>query len=63
MAADVARVKPVGSDAFPRLAKRPAFSVLGHEKWAGSGVSEMRDWKIALAEAMPAIVSAVKAEG
>ena len=63
VAADVARVKPVGSDAFPRLAKRPAFSVLGHEKWAGSGVSEMRDWKIALAEAMPAIVSAVKAEG
>ena len=61
--ADVVRVKPVGSDAFPRRAKRPAYSVLGHDKWAGSGVSEMRDWKIALAEAMPAIVSAVKAEG
>ena len=61
--ADVSRVKPVGSDAFLRSAKRPAYSVLGHDKWVGSGVDEMRDWKISLAEAMPAIVSAVKAEG
>ena len=61
--ADVARVKPVSSDAFPRPAKRPANSVLGHDKWLGSGVHEMRDWKIALAEAMPAIISAVKEEG
>ena len=61
--ADVARVKPVGSDAFPRPAKRPAYSVLGHDKWVGSGVDEMRSWKIALAEAMPVIVSAVKAGG
>ena len=61
--ADVSRVKPVGSDAFPRPAKRPVYSVLGHGKWIESGVDEMRDWKISLAEAMPAIVSAVKAEG
>ena len=61
--ADVARVKPVGSDAFPRPANRPAYSVLGHDKWVGSGIDEMRDWKTALAEAMPTIVSAVKAEG
>jgi dTDP-4-dehydrorhamnose reductase len=61
--ADVVRVKPVGSDAFPRPAKRPAYSVLGHDKWVGSGIDEMRDWKTALAEAMPAIVSAMKAEG
>ena len=60
---DVARVKPVGSDAFSRPAKRPAYSVLGHDKWVGSGVDEMRDWKIALAEATPSIISAVKAEG
>ena len=61
--ADMARVKPVGSDAFPRPAMRPTDSVLGHDKWVGPGVDEMRDWKIALAEAMPAVVSAVKAEG
>jgi dTDP-4-dehydrorhamnose reductase len=61
--ADVARVKPVGSEFYVRKAKRPSYSVLGHDEWVGSGVEEMRDWKIALAEAMPAIVSAVKAEG
>lgn len=61
--ADVSRVKPVRSDAFKRAAVRPAYSVLGHDRWVGSGVEAMRDWKIALTEAMPAIVSAVKAEG
>ena len=61
--ADVSRVKPVGSDAFLRSAKRPAYSVLGHDKWVGSGVDGMRDWKIALEEAMPAIVSAIKEQG
>ena len=61
--ADVGRVKPVTSEAFPRPAKRPAYSVLGHDKWKDSGVEEMRDWKLALSEAMPTIFSAVKAEG
>jgi dTDP-4-dehydrorhamnose reductase len=61
--ADVGRVKPVTSEAFPRPAKRPAYSVLGHDKWKDSGVEEMRDWKVALSEAMPTIISAVKAEG
>ena len=60
--ADVSRVEPTRSDLFPRSAKRPAYSVLGHDKWIGSGVKVMRDWKIALAGAMPAIVSAVKEE-
>jgi len=60
--ADVSRVEPARSDLFLRPAKRPAYSVLGHDKWIGSGVKVMRDWKIALADAMPAIVSAVKEE-
>jgi len=60
--ADVSRVEPARSDLLPRSAKRPAYSVLGHDKWVGSGVKVMRDWKIALAGAMPAIVSAVKEE-
>ena len=60
--ADVARVIPISSSEFPRPAKRPAYSVLGHDAWAGTSVSAMRNWKIALEEAMPAIISAVKAE-
>jgi dTDP-4-dehydrorhamnose reductase len=60
--ADVRRVIPVSSSEYPRLAKRPAYSVLSHEGWAKTSVAPMRDWRIALAEAMPAIISAVKAE-
>jgi len=60
---DVSRVIPVSTTEFPRAAKRPAYSVLGHDSWAGTSVPVMRNWKIALEEAMPAIISAVKAEG
>ncbi len=61
--ADVSRVIPVSTLEFPGPAKRPAYSVLGHDAWAGTSVPPMRNWKIALEEAMPAIISAVKAEG
>jgi hypothetical protein len=36
---------------------------LSNDAWAKTSVEPMRDWRIALAEAMPAIISAVKAEG
>jgi dTDP-4-dehydrorhamnose reductase len=61
--ADVSRVIPVSSSEYPRPAKRPSYSVLGHDSWAKTTVKPMRDWRIALAEAMPAIIHAVKAEG
>jgi dTDP-4-dehydrorhamnose reductase len=61
--ADASRVIPVSSSEYPRPAKRPSYSVLGHDAWAKTTVEPMRDWRIALAEAMPAIISAVKAEG
>ena len=61
--ANVTRVVPVSSSEYPRPAKRPAYSVLGHNAWANTSVKPMRDWRIALEEAMPAIISAVKAEG
>jgi dTDP-4-dehydrorhamnose reductase len=61
--ADVNRVVPVSSSEYPRPAKRPSYSVLSHEAWAKTSIKPMRDWRIALEEAMPAIISAVKAEG
>jgi dTDP-4-dehydrorhamnose reductase len=61
--ADVSRVVPVSTSEFPRPAKRPSFSVLSHDKWRETEVAEMRDWKAALAEAMPTIISAVNTEG
>ena len=60
--ADVRRVVPISTSAFPRPAKRPAYSVLSHKAWAKTSIEPMREWRIALAEAMPAIISAVEAE-
>ena len=60
---DVSRVVSVSTSEFPRPAKRPAYSVLSHDKWRETEVAEMRDWKAALAEAMPTIISALKTEG
>jgi dTDP-4-dehydrorhamnose reductase len=60
--AEVSRVMPVSSSGYPRPAKRPAYSVLGHDAWANTTLPVMRDWKIALAEAMPAIISTVETE-
>jgi dTDP-4-dehydrorhamnose reductase len=61
--ADTNRVVPVSSSEYPRPAKRPSYSVLSHEAWARTTIQPMRDWRIALADAIPAIISAVKAEG
>ena len=61
--ADLSRIVPVSTSEFPRPAKRPSYSVLSHDKWRETDVAEMRNWKAALAEAMPAIISAVKTEG
>jgi dTDP-4-dehydrorhamnose reductase len=60
---DISRVIPVSNSEFLRPAKRPTYSVLGHDAWASTSVPAMRNWKIALEEAIPAIIFAVKAEG
>jgi dTDP-4-dehydrorhamnose reductase len=61
--ADISRVIPVSTSEFPRPAKRPTYSVLGHDAWASTSVPAMRDWKIALKEAMPQVISEIKAGG
>ena len=60
--ADSGRVVPVSSSEYLRPAKRPAYSVLSHNDWTKTSIKPMRDWRIALVDAMPAIISAVKAE-
>jgi len=48
---DPQRVLPTDTGAFPRPAPRPAYSVLGHEKWAQVGLNPIRDWNDALSAA------------
>jgi dTDP-4-dehydrorhamnose reductase len=55
LGADPARVRPVASNAFPRPALRPAYSVLGHGAWAGAGIKPIPDWRSRLEQAFPAL--------
>jgi dTDP-4-dehydrorhamnose reductase len=50
---DPARVRPTTSDKFVRPARRPSYSVLGHDRWAGTGVAPLPGWRPMLHEAMP----------
>jgi dTDP-4-dehydrorhamnose reductase len=49
---DPARIEPTTTDAFPRPAPRPAYSVLSGQKWQDAGLPEMPHWRDALHEAV-----------
>jgi dTDP-4-dehydrorhamnose reductase len=53
---DPSRVTPTTTDAFPRPAPRPAYSVLGHEAWARASLAELPNWRNALNEALPSVI-------
>lgn len=57
--ADPDRVIPGGSSSYIRSAKRPVYSVLGHDRWVEVGMEPMQDWRQALKVAMPAIIRTV----
>jgi dTDP-4-dehydrorhamnose reductase len=63
----VEQIVRIDSSSFVRPAKRPAYSVLGHDSWSAVGssgvsIAPMRDWKIALREIMPMILRSVEYE-
>ena len=41
---------------YPTPAKRPAYSVLGHDAWHAAGIAPISDWKDALHRGFPAIL-------
>jgi dTDP-4-dehydrorhamnose reductase len=53
--ADLGRVRPTSSEAYPRPAPRPAYSVLGHGRHAEAGLPPIGHWRPALRRAWPAL--------
>lgn len=51
LGADPSRVLPTTTDAFPRPAPRPAYSVLSPAAWAAAGLAPMPAWRDALRSA------------
>jgi dTDP-4-dehydrorhamnose reductase len=52
---DPERVQPTSSDRYRRPARRPAYSVLGHDRWALAGLPPQPEWRTMLANAFPSM--------
>lgn len=57
MGLDPARVEPTTTDAVPRPAPRPAYSVLGHANWHMARLEPLPDWRDSLVKALPSVVA------
>lgn len=60
--ADPGRVLPIDSIHYAQRAKRPSYSVLGHQRWFNEGLAPMRNWREALEDVLLTIISAVDLE-
>jgi dTDP-4-dehydrorhamnose reductase len=58
LGADEERVTPTTSDQLARPAPRPAYSVLGHARWASAGLQPLPDWRTSVHASFPAIAAA-----
>lgn len=58
---DPERVRPATSEQFVRPARRPSYSVLGHERWAAADLGPMPGWHDELTAAVPALTAALAA--
>ncbi|HEY1620005.1 MAG TPA: dTDP-4-dehydrorhamnose reductase [Streptosporangiaceae bacterium] len=61
---DPGRVEAIASGDLVRPAPRPAYSVLGHDRWQAAGLPAPPPWRESLAQAFPAITAvAARAAG
>ncbi len=61
LGADPDRVLPATTDAFPRPAPRPAYSVLSSRAWTAAGLTPLPGWRDALARAFAESGAALRA--